>query len=132
MKEWHFYEPIYRRWVVLMIGEPQVFRNRLEELGYKHMDFINPETASGMGIRLTADNNSMGSNCFIIWLSKWSLGCLVHEISHLCIDVFDSIGVPVSVDNTEGLAFYTEYWYMQITRIHRSYPNGRRPQDVKK
>lgn len=126
MIEYNFFEPIYRRWLVVVIGSHKDFIQFMQDGGYKHMDAI-MEPAVGMHIRVTPEDNYARNNASIIWLSKWDLSYLVHEITHNVIDTFDALGLPISIENTEGMAFYSEYWYKTITDAHRTAPKGITP-----
>lgn len=130
MRHWHFYEKVYRRWVVLMIGGFDEFKGELEANGFKEMDCI--EDAKGMCVELLPENNEAGQNCTIIWLKEYETATLVHEISHLVMMCFTQTSVPISRDNTEAFAFYMEYWFAEIQRIRRRFPDGRTPAQAKR
>lgn len=130
MKEWHFYEKVYRRWVVLMIGTLEEFRQSLTENGFDDMDSI--VKAKGMCVELTEDNNTANQRCNIIWLNGYETATLIHEITHLVMNCFDETNMPIDRSNTEAFAYYTEYWFTEIQRVLRKYPNGRKPSEAKK
>lgn len=123
MKEWHFFEKVYRRWVVLMIGDLEKLRNDLKDWNYTDIEYIVP--SKGLCIELNDENNTAGQRCNIIWMPTWDTATLIHEITHLVMHIFRQTGVPVSEDNTEGFAFYTEFWFNEIRRVRRKYPEGR-------
>lgn len=129
MKEWHFFDKVYRRWVVLFIGSFEDFKKELEANGYKDMEDL--QDCKGMCVDLLPENNTAGQNATIVWLKEWELATLVHEITHLVMMLFDQVLVPISRDNTESFAFYAEYWFTEITKARRKYPNGRTPKEAK-
>lgn len=132
MKQWHFFDKVYRVWVVLLIGEPDDFYQFMEDSGYKDMEVLKQGSTSGWCIHLNSDNNDMGNYCFIIWMRKFETACFVHELTHLTMMVFDDKGVPIRNENTEAFAYYTEFWFNEITRTKRRFPNGRDEKQLKK
>ena len=130
MKQWHFFDKVYRRWLVVVLCSLEDLRKDLEDNSYTHMDEIIP--AKGMLINMTPENTSTGQNCYIIWMPVWETATLVHELSHLVMYSFDDVGIPISIDNTEGFAFYLEYWFNEIQRVRRRYPEGRAPKYAKR
>lgn len=129
MKQWHFFDKVYRRWVVLFIGSLDEFRDEMKSIGYKDMDFI--IEAKGMTIELNPESNDLKNDATVIWLNGYETTTLIHEITHLVMMLFDQVGVPISRDNTEAFAFYSEYWFSQIQKARRKWPNGNTPKDAK-
>jgi hypothetical protein len=125
MVEWHFFDKVFRRWTVLMIGDFEKLKKDLEDFKFTNMEWIKP--SKGMCIELCDENNSAGQRCNIIWMPVYETATLVHEITHLVMHTFDEMGIPISRDNTETFAFYTEFWFNEIQRARRKYPNGRSP-----
>ena len=131
MKEWHFFDKVYRTWVVLVIGEPKAFYTFMQDAGYKELEDLRQSSASGYCVHLNSDNNSNGNDCFIIWLRKFETACLVHELSHLVMQIFDDKGIPIRAENTEAFAYYQEFWFNEIQRVRRRLPNGRTSKEAK-
>ena len=131
MKEWHFFDKVYRRWVVLFIGDHKELAAELKANGYTDDTEWFAE-ALGACVELNATNNDQNQNATVVWLKEYNTATLVHEIAHLVMMLFDQVGVPISRDNTEAFSFYSEYWYNEINRARRKHPNGNRPKDVKK
>jgi len=129
MKQWHFYEPVFRRWVVLLIGSLEDFKQELEASQYKELDEIHD--AKGMCVELNEDTNDAGQYCTMLWLKEWETASLIHELSHMVMFQFDQVGVEISRGNTEPFAFYIEYWWTEINKVRRKYPNGRKPSQAK-
>lgn len=123
MIQWHFYEKVYRRWVVVMVGTLDELKDELRAIEYKEVGEL--YAAKGMCIELGEYNNTTGQNATIIWLREWETASLVHEIVHLVMMLFDQVQIPISRDNTESFSFYTEYWFSEIQRVRRRLPNGR-------
>lgn len=130
MKEWHFYDKVYRRWVVLFVGPFEEVKRELEANGFDDMEWV--KDAKGMTVDLLPENNTAGQNATIVWLREWELATLIHEITHLVMMQFDQVGVPISRDNTEAFAFYAEYWFTEMTRARRKFPGGKSIKEAKR
>lgn len=130
MKEWHLYDKVFRRWVVYLIGPADEFIATLNANRFKE-DTEWFSQAKGATVELNSDNNDNGQNVTIVWLLEYESATLVHEISHLVMMLFDQCGVPISRDNSETFAFYSEYWFTQMQRVRKKYPNGNKPKDAK-
>lgn len=128
MKEWHFEEKIYRRWVVLMICSFDELLEELKSCEYKYVDDV--VKTAGYNFRLTLDNSNQ--TCTVVWMPKFSAGVLVHELSHLVMHTFNQTSVPIDIDNEEGFAFYLAYWFEEMMRVYKRYPNGRTAKEAKK
>lgn len=129
MKQWHFFEKVYRRWIVVFTGEKDEFQEEMRLAGYKYYKEI--QDSNGMCISLCPDNNDIGQDAYVIWLKDTSDKTLVHEIAHLVMMIFDDLLIPISRENTEAFAHYTEYWYTIIKKTRRQMPNGNTPKDAK-
>ena len=127
MKEWHFYDKVFRRWAVLHIGSLEEFKAEMKASKYTKVDEL--RDAKGMCVELTYENSDQ--YCCYLWLKEYESATLVHEITHLVMMQLDEVGVPISMDNTEVFAFYCEYWWTEINRVRRKYPNGRSPKDAR-
>lgn len=130
MKQWHFFDKVYRRWVVLFLGTLDEFKDELRLQKYHEVDEL--EDAKGMCIELTESNHDSGQKCTIIWMREWETATLVHEITHLVMMCFDQVGVPISRENTEGFAFYAEFWFNEIQRTRRRFPSGNEPKEARR
>lgn len=130
MKEWHFYDKVYRRWVCLFIGDYDKFYEDLKNDGYTGLEAV--EYAKGLCVELNDGNNSNNQRCTIIWMPVFETATLVHEITHLVMMQFDQVGVPISRDNTESFAFYTEYWFTEMLKARRKFPDGKPPKEAKR
>lgn len=130
MKQWHFYDKVYRRWVVLIIGSLEDFRKELEDCKFDDMDSI--YEAKGMVVELTNSNNTTGQRCNMLWLNGYETATLIHEIVHLVMYQFEEVGVPISKENGESFAFYTEYWFSEVQKARRKFPDGRKSSEITK
>jgi hypothetical protein len=128
MREWHFQERVYKRWVVLMIGTYEEFIAAMQKAKYKDVDEL--VRSGGYNIRLTYDNSDCTMT--VVWLPQFSGATLAHELVHLTMNVFDNAGVPIHYENEEGFAYYLEYWFREISRVYKKYPNGRTAAEAKK
>lgn len=132
MKEWHFFDKLYRIWVTLCIGPLDEFYSELESVGYKNIQGVKDRgLIGGYMIRITPEECTTKSNMSFIWMGGYSTACLVHEITHLVTRTFDDKGIPLSDENTEAMAYYVEYWFNEIQRVRRRYPNGRSPREAR-
>lgn len=128
MKQWYFYDKVYRRWVVFHIGPFEELQKEMEDSNYIERQEL--RDAKGMCIELTYENSEQ--YCCYLWLKEYESATLVHEITHLVMMQFDEVGVPISRENTETFAFYAEYWWTQIQRARKKWPNGNEPKDARK
>ncbi len=122
MKQWHFFDKVYRCWVVLVTGEHDEFVQFLKDCAYT--EEYEPGNA-GACIYLCDKNTTNGNRAYVIYLKKFEVACLVHELTHLVMMIFDEKGVPIHTENTEGYAYYVEFWFNEIQRVRRRYPDGR-------
>lgn len=130
MKEWHIYDKVFRRWVVYFICTPEEFSEEIKRIGYKD-DTAWFMDAKGACIELDSTNNDKGQNVTIVWLKEYETATLIHEISHLVMMLFDQVGVPIARENTETFAFYSEYWFTQMQKVRRKYPDGNKPKHAR-
>lgn len=129
LKEWHYFDKLYRRWVVVFIGPTKEFKKEMKTIGYPE-DYI--IESNGMCINLSPENNSAGNDALVLWLRKFDRDTLVHEIAHLVMYVFDDLGIPISLENTEAFAHYTEYWYRELQLLIKQNPKGKSSKRVLK
>lgn len=122
MKQWHFFDKVYRVWVVLAIGDYGDFKQFLKDCTYTE-DY--EDGNAGACIYLNKENTTNGNRAFIVYLSKFETACLVHELTHLAMMVFVDKGVFIGNENTEAYAYYVEFWFNEMTRVRRKLPNGR-------
>lgn len=131
MKQWHFFEKIYRRWVVVFEGSEEELVEELKLSGYKE-DMTWFKGANGACLELNSENNDNGNDATVVWLRKFDLPTLVHEVSHLTMMLFEQVGVPISRENTEAFSFYNEFWFTEIQKTRRKFPDGNKPKDARK
>lgn len=129
LKQWHFYDKVFRRWVVLFIGPFNEFKYEMELCKFHESTTL--YDAKGMCIELNPENNDTNQNVTVMWLSEWEMATFVHELTHLVMMLFDQMGIPISMDNTETFAFYAEYWSTEIQRVRKRCPDGRPPKHAK-
>jgi hypothetical protein len=132
MIEWHFFEKVYRVWLVVVVCSPEEFKDFMQKTGYKYVEDLRCDSAKGMCIDVRPEDNDVNNNAYVMWFREWETSTLVHEISHLCMMIFDNQGVPLSRENTEAFAFYTEYWFNEISRTRKRLPQGRTPAQARK
>ncbi len=125
LTQWHFFDRVYRVWVVFLIGPPEEFKRFLELSTYTETW---QDPGSGSCIMLCDENTTNGNRATIVWMKEWNLGCLVHELSHLRDMVLRDKGV----DDTEAAAYYTEYWFNEICRARKRLPGGRTATQARK
>lgn len=127
MKEWHFFDKVYRTYVIVVNGTGEQFAKFLkDDCSYTdRVDDLNLEHSTGYLIDMNSENNDAGNTCLIMWLPKQKLPTLVHELAHLCDFVFSDKGIPMRRENTEAYAYYLEHWFIEITELWKTHPNGR-------
>jgi len=127
VKQWHFYDKVYRRWIVIFIGSKFEFKKEMSEIKFNGLDEID-DTSQGIHIRLDETNNDSGQRCHVIWLPRMELGTLVHELGHLVLSIFDTCGVNF---DQETFCFYQEFWFNEIRDVIKRNPRGRSEHKVK-
>lgn len=127
MREWHFQDKVYKRWVVLMICSYEELIEELRKCEYKHIDEVG--RAEGYNFRLNMENSNQ--TCTLIWLPNMNQAGLVHELVHLVMWTFDQCSVLIHLDNEEAFAFLMEYWVAEMNRVYRRYPNGRTAKEAR-
>lgn len=117
-----------------IIGTPKEFTDFLvKDTGYTApVEELELEGSSGMCINICPDNANQPASSYVIWQRKYELGCLVHELTHLTMMIFEHKSVAIHWENTEAFAYYTEFWFNEITRTKRRLPQGRLPAEVMK
>lgn len=132
MKQWHFYDKVYRIWVELMIGPIDKFYDELDLVGYQHINEVKQHHAhKGMMLRVYPEDCTSDTNMAFIWMKEFSLSTLIHEATHLMTITFDDKSIPMNHENTEAMAFYVEYWCHEIMAVRKRNPNGRSPKYAK-
>ena len=107
LKIYRIDDPIYGASLTLCVGDLKLFEKYL-----KKFDFYNQIELSKTGI---------GKHIFlegynIIWIKKFNLGTLFHEISHMVFSVFNSRGIPIDIQNDEVFAYYVQMTTNNILR----------------
>lgn len=128
LKEWHFEEKVYKRWMVFMVGPHEEFVEALKQVHYDEVDDVLP--SAGYNIRLSGNNSDVRMT--IIWLPKFGNATLAHELVHYVMHTFYNANVPIEYGNEEAFAYYLEYWMREVSRVYKRYPNGRSPAEARK
>lgn len=128
MKEWHFNEKVYRKWLAVWVGPYQEFVEGIKQYNYDDVDTLT--RSNGYNVRLRFDNSDVQFT--VIWLPKMSQATLVHELVHFTMDTFYNANIPISYQNEEAFAYYIEYLIREINRIYKRYPEGRTVAQAKK
>lgn len=119
--ELHFFDEVYRAYVIYVICPREQLRPLLKGYGYKE-DLAEElrDNASGYCILLDAETSTVkGQNCFVVWQRERHLPCLVHELTHLTMMIFDTHDVPIRIENQEVFCYYVEHWVKRITELWR-------------
>ena len=96
------------------------------------MDGLKNGSTTAYCINVNEENNDLGNRCYIVWLNKFETACLIHELAHLVMYIFDDHGIPICIENTETFSYYQEFWFNEMSRLRRRLLNGNRPEQVKK
>lgn len=118
--EFHFFDEVYRVYLVVMISPPKIIKKFLEDIELHDIETLLLDTSSGYTIVVNSDTCKGESNLTVIWMHEWNLPCLVHELTHLTMLTFDEKGVPIRVENQETFAYYIEQWFKRITEVYNS------------
>lgn len=111
-----FYDPVYRV-NVLFVGDCSFtdFKKKINQNGLQPPDDSH-QNSEGMhavfeGHQPTKKANKLNT-VHVVWVrDKDDLPCLVHEITHLTVSVFDRRGIAIDdTDITEAVAYYLEHW----------------------
>lgn len=123
MKEWHFEDKVFRRYLVVMVGEFEDFKEEMRRIELE--DWEGLHIAEGYCLELKPTNTGTDQNCIIIWLPSWKMSSLVHELVHAVNYFLCGVGIELDHDHSEAHAFYMEYWFREIDRARRRMPGGR-------
>jgi hypothetical protein len=119
--ELHFFDEVYRVYVVYIICPRDRLKPLLREYGYKK-DLVDElgDSASGYCIQLNEETSMVkGQNCYIVWQQERHFPCLVHELTHLTMSVFDYHDIPLRIENQEVFCYYIEHWVKRIIEVWR-------------
>lgn len=128
MKEWHFEEKVYKRWLTLVICPADEFVDAMRKVHYDDVENLHP--GGGLNMRLNYENSDVAA--VYIWLPRMGQATLAHELLHYVLHTFYKNGVPIHYDNEEVLAYYLEYWMREINRVYRKFPDGRTVAEARK
>lgn len=115
--ELHFFDEVYRIYLVVMISSREDFKKFVIDQGFKDPESLNFEGSSGYTIvfdQNTADTKSLFT---LIWMQERHIPCLVHELAHLTMITFNEKDVPIRIENQETFAYYIEHWVKRITEV---------------
>jgi hypothetical protein len=109
-----FFEPVYRVHVVFIADCTfNEFRKKLSRYGLESPGDEHIDTDGMHAIFQGPDFNGLPSKrIHVVWVrDACDFACLVHEVTHLTISVFDGKGMTIQ-DNeiTEAVAYYLEHW----------------------
>lgn len=111
--------PMYDWWVFLIVGEEE--RRELEEEWDFQMDEDVMKGAKAVCVPMEFTSGRWNEKEFnILYFNPkyFSASVLVHECVHSIHFMMQSRGIPVSMDNTEVMAYGTEYLFNEcIKRI---------------
>jgi len=55
---------------------------------------------------------------YILWIkSPTDLITMVHELGHLCIQLFETKGIPITVNNDEAFTYYLSHWVGKLLAV---------------
>lgn len=62
-------------------------------------------------------SNIIGTALFLWVKDRKDFYTLLHEVSHLCVKVFDLSNMEINPHTTEAFAFYHEFWFRKLWRL---------------
>lgn len=133
MKQWHFFDTVYRTYVIVIQGTAAQFDKFIvDECGYTDdVRELNSDGSIGYCVELNADNNDRGNTAIVLWMKNGDLPCLVHELTHLVMFIFSDKGIPMHREATEVFAYYLEHWFIAATEAMRDSPRGHTQKYIK-
>lgn len=112
---WYVSVPIYPTGVYLCTTAKAVTKLCAEN----GMEY-DPEFADGTCQTVFDTDN--GAMYVLIYIGRHEEATLVHECVHAAWNILDNVGVEVTADNHESLAYLTDWLYSQC-RPHAVYPD---------
>ena len=115
MKEISINDPVYKTCLRVWVCPKEDLNKFLSEWGLEDVEETQDSTA-GRLIRIANGDSKTdpNANMTLIWLKKWDISTLIHELSHHVIRTFHEKDIPINWDNTEAFAYYLEYWYKAV------------------
>jgi hypothetical protein len=77
-------------------------------------------SSSGASCRFTEEDypKTVKGTIYVVWVkNRKDFYCLLHEVSHLLIKVFEDKGMEVNDHTTEAFAYYQEFWFRKLWRL---------------
>jgi hypothetical protein len=115
----YVYDQVYRREVLFIVGCSLAYANTLKEL--KEYDIILDDQTSnqalGITMLITKDDYPKYTSgaAFLIWIEdRKDLFTLIHEVTHMCIKIFELSNMSITNETTEAFAFYHESWVKRL------------------
>lgn len=110
-----FKDAVYGRTIAVVIASEAELVEFYNEL--PHEDFIESIDWAGLFLHLEFEEGGQ-SFIFLNRDCKKDLNCiLIHEVAHLALDVFRSVGITLSIDSEEAFAYYLEYLYSNLSGL---------------
>lgn len=75
-----------------------------------------------LGTFFTFENKALDKRYRLIWINTKAenmKGVLAHELCHYVMRIFDDRGVPISLNNQEGFAYYYEFLFNKSIKIFK-------------
>lgn len=101
-------DSVYSRKIVLVVGDPEVCRQRVEKRFNADIDTID-ESNHGCFVRI-ADNKR---STYLMWLRRFDGGAqdvsvLAHEVLHLTFSVMKCVGIKFNSGSEEAFTYYLD------------------------
>lgn len=122
MKAKIIYEPVYKFDLVFITDSNLESANKY--LKRKNLPLV-PESFvnnSGIAMPISEENfpKAVKGYCYCIWIKdKKDFYCLLHEVIHMVVDVFEAKGLQIDTHKSsqEAFAYYVEYWFKILWRF---------------
>lgn len=107
-------DQVYRRDLLFVIGPFSAVRKTLKR--FKITDPDLPEDVLGL-VKIFEEKDSyrIRGKVLFMWIKNHKdFYTLMHEVTHLCIKIFDLSNMSVEDTTSEAFAFYHEYWFKKL------------------
>lgn len=111
-------DEVYRHDLLFVSGCSLKEANR-ELKKYKINPFAPEEEPKGVMWAISGkDSPRVEGVALFMWIKdRRDFYTLLHEVSHLCIKVFDLSNMDVNLHTTEAFSFYHEFWFKKLWRL---------------
>jgi hypothetical protein len=108
-----FTDDLYHAKYNIYIGEIDNLKNTIKR---KFNIDLDDKQSSGSFFSIKNDN---GEEHLLIWLDKWNIYNLLHEIVHAVVYVLEQRGVKIDSENDEAFCYYVGWVFEKSIKLLR-------------